>query len=966
MTSEPIYTSTQIEAFERDLRSKVRGNVSFDRVTRGIYSTDASIYRIDPVAVFTPLDEEDVAAAVKTAAEHKISILCRGGGTSLAGQTVGASLVIDFSKHMNRILEVNVEERWARVQPGVVRDELNIAIAGHGLYYAIDPATANRANVGGMIANNSSGTKSIVYGKAVDHTLETKVLLTDGTVLALKEMSPEEYASRCEGSGREAALYSGFKEVVDANRDEIEARFPKIMRRVAGYNLDEFIHTDRWNLSKVFSGSEGTLATLLEAKIKLEPIPKCTSVAVAHFAELLEAIRAVEPILAHGPSAVEILDRTVLELARKNLTAAPLCGFIEGDPAAVLIVEFFGDSEEEVRTKAERMTADIRGKGMGYSFPLFMEAAEKKTVWDLRKSGLGLMLGLKGERTPIPFIEDAALPVPVLPEYIEKVLKICKDLDTEVAMYAHASVGLIHVRPILNLRSQDDIDRMKKIADSAFELAKGYGGSWSGEHGDGLVRSPFLERYFGPRIYEAFREVKRLFDPEGLMNPGKIIDPPPMDRNLRYGVDYKEQEFPTEFRYREYGDFGAAVELCTGVGACRKSGLGTMCPSYMATREEEHSTRGRANALRLAMTGRLGPEGMTSDGLYEVLDLCLSCKGCKSECPSNVDMAKLKSEFLQRYHDAHGLTRRDRLIGTSAEMAERFSGWKAPWVNAVQSFGPFKKLVESLTGFDSRRRLPTYASQPLMSWYGRRSNGSNSSDRKVVLFADTYANFHEPNVGRAALELLESCGYEVQVVRPGCCQRPRISHGLLREAKREGMKTVLGLDTYLKQGLKVVVCEPSCASALNDDWPDLVEDDALGERLKGGVQMIDVFLAREIDSGNLTCEFTSPHKKILIHGHCHQKALYGTAAMKKVLAKVPGLEVSEVDSGCCGMAGSFGYEKEHYNISRTIAEDRLLPAIRNLDSDTQVVACGFSCRHQIADFADRNAVHWVETLRGTA
>lgn len=963
MTAGLTFSPNQIEAFERDLRANVRGNVAFDPVTRGIYSTDASIYRIDPVAVFTPLDEDDVKGAVATAAEHKVSILCRGAGTSLAGQTVGASLVLDFSKHMNRIIEVNVEERWARVQPGVVRDELNTALAVHGLHFAPDPATANRANVGGMIANNSSGTKSIIYGKTIDHTLETKVLLTDGTILDFKELSPEEYGRRSQGEGREAEIYAGFKKVIDANVDEIEARFPKIMRRVAGYSLDEFIHTDRWNLSKVFSGSEGTLATLLEAKVKLEPLPKCTSVVVAHFADLLEAIRAVEPMLAHGPSAVEILDRTVLELARKNLTAAPLCAFVEGDPAAVLIVEFFGDSEEEVRAKAERMTADIRGRGMGYAFLLFMEASEKKTVWDLRKSGLGLMLGLKGERTPVPFIEDAALPAPVLPEYIEKVLKICKDLDTEVAMYAHASVGLIHVRPILNLRKQDDIDRMKKIADGAFELVKSYGGSWSGEHGDGLVRSPFLERYFGQQIYDAFREVKILFDPQGLMNPGKIIDPPPMDQNLRYGVDYQEQEFRTEYRYKDDGDFGAAVELCTGVGACRKSGLGTMCPSYMATREEEHSTRGRANALRLAMTGKLGPDGMTSHGLYEVLDLCLSCKACKSECPSNVDMARLKSEFLQRYHDAHGLTRRDRLIGTSAEMAEQFAGWKAPWVNAVQSFAPFKKLVEGFTGFDSRRKMPTYASQSFLSWYERQSNGNRSADKKVVLFADTYVNFHEPNIGRAALELLESCGYEVQVVRPGCCQRPRISHGLLREAKREGLKTIMGLDAYLKQGLKVVVCEPSCASAFTDDWPDLIKDDGIGERLKTGVQMIDVFLAKEIDSGNLDCEFTSPHNKILIHGHCHQKALYGTGAMKKVLGKVSGLEVNEVDSGCCGMAGSFGYEKEHYNISKVIAEDRLLPAIRAIDEETQVVACGFSCRHQIADFADRKAVHWVETLK---
>jgi len=953
-----------LASFEKALRERVRGTVSFDEATRGVYATDASIYQITPVAVVTPEDEADVRAAVKTAAEYGVSILPRGGGTSLAGQTVGASLVLDFSRNMNKILELNVEERWVRVQPGVVRDELNAEIARHGLHFAPDPATANRANIGGMIGNNTSGTKSIIYGKTIDHVIESRVLLADGDILTFKELSPEEYATRAQGAGREAKILRETKRIIGEQKDEIKARYPKVMRRVQGYMLDEFIDTDRWNLSKLITGSEGTLCILLEAKLNLEPIPKYAALCLLHFADLLETMRAVEPIVAHNPSAVEILDRTILELALKNLTNAPFRELIRESPAAVLIVEFYGDTQEEAEEKVGRMAADIRERGFGYAHPVHTNPTEMEMVWELRKNGLGLMLGIKGDRKPTPFIEDAAVPVSVLPEYIDHILKFCKEMDRDVAMYAHASVGLIHVRPILDLSHQEDIDKMKAIADRAFELVVGYGGSWSGEHGDGIVRSGYLERYFGASLYNAFREIKQLFDPEGLMNPGKIIDPPPMDNNLRFGTDYKTISFPNEFKYRDDGTFFAAVEMCTGVGACRKSGAGTMCPSYMATRQEQHSTRGRANALRLAMTGQLGMEGMKSRELFDVLDLCLSCKACKSECPSNVDMAKLKSEFLQQYRDTNGITLRDRMIGGSAEMAERLSGWKAPVMNWLQNTTAVKKIVESSTGFDSRRCMPGYASQTLTSWFANRSNPNGRGRESVVLFADTYINFYEPYIGKAAVELLESCGYKVILARPGCCQRPRISHGLLRDAKAKSTATISGLDEYLLKGMKVVVCEPSCCSALNDDWPDLVEDEALASRLKENIMMIDVFLANEINEGRLDCKFTSIQKRVLIHGHCHQKALYGTIAMKEILGRVDGLEVNEVDSGCCGMAGSFGYEKEHYEISKTIAEDRLLPAIRNKPEGTEVIACGFSCRHQIADFAGEKALHWVETLRG--
>ena len=961
-------TTTDEQAFQRELTEAVRGDVSFDAATRGAYATDASIYQIQPAAVVLPRDEKDVLAAMEVARKHGVSILPRGGGTSLGGQAVGPGVVLDFTKYMDNVLELNVEQRWVRVQPGVILDELNAALAEHGLQFAPDPATSSRATIGGMIGNNSSGTKSIVYGIMRDHVLQSKVALADGTLLTLKEVDAEEYARRCQpadGDGREAEIYAGVRKVIDANRDEIRQRYPKTMRRVQGYNLDAFVDTARWDLTKLMIGSEGTLGVFLEAKLNLEPLPKCKILCTVHFTDLLEAIRTVAPILEHGPSAVEIIDEKVIGLARRNVNIAPLCHFLEGDPAAVLIVEFFGDTPEEAAAKVERLVADLQAKRRGYAWPILRQAGRQADVWALRKAGLGLLLGMKGDAKPIAFIEDSCVPVEHLPEYVDRTLAFCKQRGVPVVIYAHASVGVIHVRPVLNLKDAGDIEKMKAIAENALGMIKEYGGAWSGEHGDGRVRSPFLQKYFGDRIYDAFRQIKRLFDPEGLMNPGLIVDPPPMDRNLRYGADYDTPAPPTEYHYREDGSFAAAVEMCSGVGACRQRLAGLMCPSYRITRDEEHSTRGRANVLRLAMTGQLGPEGLTGPRVGDVLELCLSCKGCKGECPSNVDLARLRSEVLQMRLDAHGVSLRERVVRDSTTMARLIAGWKAPLVNWVQKTWLFRKVLEKLAGFDSRRPLPQYARKPFGKWFARRGGGNGAAGAKrVVLFDDTYMNFHQPEVGVSAVELLESCGYEVVLARAGCCQRPRISHGFLRKAREQGEKTLRNLDAYIREGLDIVVCEPGCAPALTDDLPDLIEDEQLGERIKQHVLMIDVFLAREVAAGRLECAFTSPYKKVLIHGHCHQKSLFGTTHMKELLSRAGEISVAEIDSGCCGMAGSFGYEREHYDLSMAIGEERLFPAIRARGDGAAVVACGFSCRHQIADGTGVKALHWVQTIRG--
>ncbi|MFT5129251.1 MAG: FAD/FMN-containing dehydrogenase/Fe-S oxidoreductase [Rhodothermales bacterium] len=927
-----------------------------DSASRGMYATDASIYEIMPRAALTPKDADDVRQAVAIARRHGVPILPRGGDTSLAGQTVGDALVIDFSKHMNQILEINAEEGWARVQPGVVRDNLNAELAPLGLHFAPDPATSSRANVGGMIGNNSSGTKSILFGKTVDHVIATQFLLADGTELELAALPLAEFATR---SGREGEILNGVRDLVETHREEIDARFPKVMRRVGGYNFDELTYTDEWNLAKLVCGSEGTLGLMLEATIRLTGLPKYQLVCVAHFAELLEAVSAVEGILAFGPSAVEILDETVLGLSRQNLDTAQSCGFIEGDPAAILICEFYGDSAEDVRGRAEAMVADLQAKAAGYAYPIFDDAPNQADVWKVRKNGLGLMLGMKGDAKPLAFIEDAAIPVEVLPEYIDRVAAVCKKYETPVAMYAHASVGVIHVRPILDLRQGRDVERLQAIAEETFELVMEYGGSWSGEHGDGLVRSPFNERFFGPTLYQAFRDLKRLFDPDGLMNPGKIVDAAPMTQNLRYGADYAENEPATQFQYRADGGFSAAVHMCTGVGQCRKTLGGTMCPSYMATRDEAHSTRGRANALRLAMAGQLDDD-LTGDEVHEALDLCLSCKACKSECPSNVDMAKLKSEVLHLRHKRQGASLRDRLIADSAQAAKRCCGPLAPVVNALLGSKLGRQAFEAVAGFHHERTTPEFASRCFADEFA--GIVQPPSDRKVALFADTYTNYHEPHLGHAAVKLLNDCGYDVLLADVGCCQRPRLSHGFLTEAGTDGLRTSRWLDDFLREGIPVLAIEPSCCSALTDDLPDLIKDGGLAGRMRDGIMMIDIFLAAEREAGRLPGRFRPRGRDVLIHGHCHQKSLYGTSAMKTLMADDADALVMEVDSGCCGMAGSFGYEREHYELSREIGERRLFPAVRQRE-DATVVACGFSCRHQIAHFTDRKALHWIESLR---
>jgi FAD/FMN-containing dehydrogenase/Fe-S oxidoreductase len=974
------------DRFQIDLRKSVRGDLYFDEVTRGVYATDASLFQMVPRCVVVPRDEADLINTVRIAAQHRVPVTVRGGGTSLSGQTFGPGIVLDISKYMDNVIEVNAEEQWARVGPGVVRDRLNKITAAHRLHFAPDPATGSRATIGGMIGNNTCGTRSVVYGKTIDHVLSCRVVLADGTVCEFEPVDDDTWQRRTAGEGvstRVAEIYRGVRDIINRNQQAIIDRYPKVLRRVSGYNLDEFVNGAgytgsigprkasnaghrTWNLTNLMVGSEGTLAILLEAKIRLTPLPRASALCVVHFQDLIDSLRHIDTMLTHQPSTIELLDETVMDEAKINDATRHMAHFVEGRPGAVQIVEFFGDSADDAARRVNDFAADMKQRGIGYAWPIFSDAKGMHDVWETRKLGLGLISNVRGANKGRDFIEDACVPTEHLADYISKIKELCTSHGIDrLSLYAHASVGVIHVVPALDLHDEDEVTKMDLIARQAFQWVMEYGGSWSGEHGDGQLRGQFLPDMFGPEVYQAFVDVKKLFDPDNLMNPGKVIDSQTLTENLRYQTPHYEQqaakaETASNYRYADQGGLKLAVEQCNGVGACRKLGSGTMCPSYMATRDEQHSTRGRANALRLAMSGQLGEDpvrALGSDGIHETLDLCLSCKACKSECPNAVDMAKLKSDTLQMRHDQKGTPLGAKILGRMPDAAKKLAG-RASKLASLANLIPGGRLVlERLTGIDRRRPLPAFTSKTLQQHLAQRAKTSHASPRmKVVLFDDTYANYFEPHIGIAAIDLLEGLGFEVLLAQAGCCQRPRLSKGLVREAKTLGAETFRKLDVFAKQGLPILCLEPSCASSLVDDLPDLIDDVECAQRVKACVQMLDVFLAQQ------GVALASDCGSILLHGHCHQKALFGTDAIKQLMAIIPGVECSEVDSGCCGMAGSFGYE--HYDLSKQIGEDRLFPAVRKAVAENKtIVACGISCRHQLHDFLGVEAKHWVEVVQ---
>lgn len=944
----------------KNFKDSINGEVYDDDLSLGIYSTDASIYKIIPKLVVVPKDEDDVLNTIKYANEHKISLLPRGAGTSLAGQTVGESIVMDFSKYMTKIIEFNEKEKWVRVQPGLVHSELNKFLKSYGLIYAPDEATINRANVGGVVANNSSGSRSLVFGKAIDHILETKIALASGETLNLGEISKEKAFEKSKQSDQEGEIYKTLVEIIENDEQEILNRYPKVMRRVTGYSLDEFVGGKPWNMAKLISGSEGTLATILEMKLNLIDLPKKRAITVVHFKDRLKAISTVGNILEHKPSAIELLDNNVIEIAKNNPSTKPISYFIKDDPGAILIVEFFGENDEELLEKHQKLIEDLKKLGRGYAYPYF-KMGEKafEDVWEVRKQGLGLLLSVKTEAKPIPFIEDLCIPIPHLPEYVDRILDYCQSLNTRVILYAHASVGVLHIRPVLNMRLQEDIDKMRKISEFALDRVIEYKGSWSGEHGDGLSRSYGIPKFYGEKIYEDFKKLKTAFDPEGLMNPGKIVDPYPMDSNLRYGPEYKEEKISTLYHYRKEESFSTLVNMCNGVGVCHRVSGGVMCPTYKATLDEKHSTRGRANALRLTISGELGDGDLTNKELEEALDLCVSCKSCKTECPSNVDVAKLKSEVLQKKYDKNGYGIREFFIVYSDLMSKYLSGSLSGVVNMIIKTKLFRKTLEKVAKIDARRILPYYAKYSLVKWYNKEYKSKN--DKEIVLFADIYTNYHEPEIGKAAINFLDSLGFKVILVNTGGSKRPLISNGFLRKAKQYSSKIVQKLQPFMDKEIPIVVIEPGSYSALVEDLPDLMDDEFKAKMLKNSVVSIERFVSDLITSGQIKNKFKSSLNHHVIHGHCHQKAIEGMKPVENIFEFVEGtFEI--LDVGCCGMAGAFGFEKEHYDLSKKIFDVELDPVVSNLDKGSVILATGFSCRHQLRDFSDKEIKHWIEVL----
>ena len=952
----PPIPEADLHAIDRDalreaLEQHLEGEVRFDKVSRALYSTDASVYQIEPLGVVVPRSREDLVRLVRICAQYRCPLTMRGGGTSQAGQAIGRGLVADTSKSLHRILELNVAERWVRVEPGVVLDELNAHLQPHGLRFAPDISTASRATIGGMMANNSSGARSVLYGKTIDHVLGQEVILSDGSIVDFGPLTPADLEAASTGTSLAARCYRVVREIIAEHAGEIERRFPKVVRRVGGYSLDEFIRPGQpFDMTKMLVGSEGTLGVVLNAKLNLVPLPNAKAVMAIQFNDLLESLAATPVILRHGPSAVEVMDRFILDHTRQSAALEALRrGFIDGDPGALLCVEFYADRDEDLPPRLDAVERDLRERGLGYRYHREFDPSAQARIWRLREAALGLSMTMKTDAKSLSFVEDTAVAPEKLRDYIARFLAIVERHGTSAGVYAHASVGVLHVRPVVNMKTEAGVGMFEAIADDIADLVLEFGGALSGEHGDGLVRSPFMRKMYGPTLYDAFRAIKRTFDPHGILNPGKIVDAPPLTANLRFGAGYTTPNQATYFDYSDYGGLSGAVEMCSGLGACRKTLSGTMCPSYMATLEEKHSTRGRANVLRLAMAGRLGESGLGDKGVYDTLDLCLECRACKAECPVGVDVARFKSEFLADYWSRHGTAFEARVLGNVRTVAA-WGSRLAPVSNWLAGAAPLRYLNERLLGIDRRRTLPLFERRPL----ARRARAAD--DRcEAVLFNDTFTNYYDPSIGMAALDVMAAAGIHAGLARHDCCGRPQISKGLLRDATRLAERNTDALYPHAAAGRAIVFCEPSCLSAIREDGPSLVRGES--RRRAEAVAKAAVLFEEFAEALVPRLTLTPGPLTILLHGHCHQKSMGLVPVAKSLLSKIPGASVTDLDSGCCGMAGSWGYAREHFEISRAIGERVLFPAIRARKPGTIVAAAGTSCRHQLHDFTGVNAVH---------
>ena len=952
-----------MDDLRRDLQKHMDGDVRFDTFSRMLYSTDASIYEIEPLGVVIPRHADDVEAAVGVARQHRVPVLPRGGGTALAGQTVGRAVIMDMSNHMHQVLELNTEEHWAWVQPGVVQDQLNAYLRPHGFLFGPDTSTSSRATIGGMIGNNSAGARSILYGKTIDHVLELKVVLSDASTALFKPMEKAAVEDILRDGTLEAGIYRGVLQIADDNRDAVLERYPKLLRRVSGYNLDEFITDAPVNLAKMVVGSEGTLAAVTAAKVRIMPRPKATAVLVTHFEDMIAAVEATEAILPYEPSAIEMVDRKIVEGARAAKEFHGRLPFLQGEPDALVISEFYGDSEKEVADKVEKLQASLRRENWGYAYSPALTAPAQADVWKMRKAGLGILMGTRDARKPVAFVEDTAVDPARLPDFLRRFRQIIADHDTSAGYYGHSSVGCLHIRPGIDLKNQDGVDKMVDMMKEISDLVVEFGGCMSGEHGDGLARSWLNEKHFGPTLYKAFKDVKRAFDPDNRMNPGKVVDGPAPTENLRHGPAYRAIEFKTNLDFSRDGGFATAIDMCNGNGACRKLSDGTMCPSYMATRDETHSTRGRANALRAVLAGRVPQEEFTGKAMYDTLDLCLECKACKTECPSNVDMAKLKYEMLSQYYARHGTPLRSRIFANIATV-NRLGHLFAPLSNRLARH-PLARWVQGRIGLAAQRAMPEFASETFSAWFhwpSRPATQRQAGNGRAVSRHHSW-NTTSLRFGRAAANLLQAGRLRgsaggAKMLRPV----PRYRRGSLEQAREYARYNIALLAPFARQGVAIVGVEPR----LHPDAEGRLPGPWCPVRTRRWWQITPSASTSSCTSCTSAIEldlrFTDAPRRLLLHGHCHQKALVGTGPTMALLRLPPGYEVDEIASGCCGMAGSFGYEAEHYELSMDVGRQRLFPAIEGAGSDVEIVADGISCRQQIQHATGRKARHLAEVL----
>lgn len=993
-----------LPGLERRLKAEVAGDILFDRFSCGRYATDASHYQMMPVGVVVPETMADAERAISLVREEGIPVLPRGGGTSQCGQTVNESLVIDCSKHLNKILEVDAENRRCVVEPGIVLDDLNRALKKHGLWFPVDVSTASRATIGGMTGNNSCGGRSLRYGNTRENVLSIDAVLADGTSAHFGPV----------GSMPQNPLEKFLLSLGAREADEIEKNFPKVQRRVGGYNLDSFVPgKNDANLAHILVGSEGTLGFTTKVELKLWPVLGKRAVGACHFGSFYEAMNAAQHIVKLKPIAVELIDRTLIELASEIEMFRPaLQQFVRGKPDAILLVEFGEEDQAENIRRVKNLEAllgdlgfawDKSGKNWGGVVEV-LDPALQAAITDVRTSGLNIMMSMKEQGKPVSFVEDCAVPLEHLADYTTRLTEVFEKNGTRGTWYAHASVGCLHVRPVLNLRQEKDVKAMRRIAEEAFAMVKAYKGSHSGEHGDGIVRSEFHEFMFGEKLVRAFEEVKDRFDPKGLYNPGKIVRAPKFDdrEKFRYNPGYRVPEMKTVLDWSAYtgagGGFQGAVEMCNNNGACRKETGGVMCPSYRATHNERDVTRGRANSLRLAISGQLGPDAFTSDEMRETLKLCVSCKGCKRECPTGVDMAKMKIEVLAARAQKFGLSLRDRLVGYLPRYAPLAA--RIPWLLNLRDVLPGAAMLsEIVAGFSARRSLPKWRgdifSEPEeSSWPGKRREAQSSrqksrpstsylpqvadarhkagydggEQREVVLFADTFNRYFERENLDAAYKVFAAAGYKVHCVKPAdgskrplCCGRTFFSIGKVDEARKEAERTLKSLLPFAERGVPVVGLEPSCILGFRDEIPALLKS-AAAKKLAAHALTFEEFLLREHEAGRLKLPFSEAKRRALVHGHCHQKAFDAFSPVTRILKLIPGLQIEPIESSCCGMAGAFGFQKETVDVSLAMGEISLLPAVRTAAANDLIVADGTSCRHQIKDGAGREALHVARVL----